>query len=119
MAELTNSQRRALQIVAEHGPIRPARFADLMWPDSPGHMRSYNCGPYGASIGIAMARAAGGYLGRLRVRGWVREEWHHAPWGGIEDDGWVLTKEGRQALEEDRGLPTEEEATDGSVQGGD
>ena len=95
---LTEPQRRALKIVAEHGPIRPAKFALLMWPDSPGHQRSYKCGPWGASIGIAMARTGGAYLGKLRRRGWVCDAWHETSWG-YQPEGYSLTKEGRAALE--------------------
>ena len=97
MRGLTEPQRRALEIVAEHGPIRPAQFADRMWPDSPGWQRSYKCGPWGASRGIAMARTGGAYLGKLQRRGWIHQPWHEMPWG-YQPEGYSLTEEGQIVL---------------------
>ena len=69
---ITEKQKKALNILWEEGRMRPKRFAELMWPDSPYWNKCYNCGPYGASFGIKMFTAAGGYLGRLKKKGWVR-----------------------------------------------
>ena len=97
MRGLTEPQRRALEIVAEHGPIRPRKFALLMWPDSPGWQQSYKCGPWGASRGIAMARTGGAYLGKLQRRGWIHQPWHEMPWG-YQPEGYSLTEEGQIVL---------------------
>jgi len=89
---LTQPQRRALEIIRDHGRITPGRFADLMWPDSPGHNRIHKCGPNGASKGVMMAMAGGGYLGKLWKRGLIRPVW---------DDyirEWAISPEGLRAL---------------------
>lgn len=69
MRPLTDSQARALSILAESGPIRPAAFAKAMWPDSPAWRRTAKCGPNGSHYGGGMYQAAGGFLGKLRRDG--------------------------------------------------
>ena len=74
---ITDTCARALQILADcdHQGIWPSRFADKMWPDSPGHRRSHKCGPYGSSPGAMMPMVAGGYLGKLNRRGFTTQTW--------------------------------------------
>ena len=96
---LTASQRRALEIVRDHGPIKPREFSEKMWPESPGHQRYSKCGPSGVTRGGGMNLAAGGYLGRLRKRGWVKSEYAFWVHSYYRDLGYVLTDEGREALE--------------------
>lgn len=88
---LTAAQRRGLSILRDHGPLMPKDFAEKMWPDSEGWQRQARCG-YGVHPGGGMYTAAGGYLGKLRGRGWVRRslEWHV--------NKYVITKEGLKAL---------------------
>lgn len=64
--QLTAARRRALEIIRDHGPIGPGVFAVYMWPDSPCWKKVYKCGNQASSRGIAMAYAAGGFLGKLR-----------------------------------------------------
>ncbi len=63
---------RALRLIQDNpGRIPNARrFAQLMWPDSPCWHVRYNVG-HGSSPGAAMARSAGGYLGKLDLKGLV------------------------------------------------
>jgi len=63
--KLTEAQKKACQILRDHGPIRPREFAQKMWPDSPAWRHSCRCGPNGAHRGGGMYLAGGGYLGRL------------------------------------------------------
>lgn len=96
---LTAPRRRALEILERRVEgLTPAFFAAEMWPDSKCWKRSYKCGPKGASRGIAMATAAGGFLGKLGRLGLVQTKLvfgHHQMH--------VITSEGRKALEHDRG----------------
>lgn len=69
---LTDAQRHALELIRQHPGIRPARFAELMWPDSDGHRRYHKCGPNGVCRGGMMAVTAGGFLGKLRRLGYIR-----------------------------------------------
>jgi hypothetical protein len=85
------SQARALAMLAEHGPLRPADFARYMWPDNPNWRRPGKCGAYGSSKGLGMRLAGGGYLGRLCKAGLVR-------YTQYPREGWVLTASGEQLL---------------------
>lgn len=73
---MTDSEARALDILAAHGPMMPREFAKAMWPDSRFWQVSYNCGPNGSHRGGAMYRSGGAYLGRLRRKGWVENSRH-------------------------------------------
>jgi len=87
---MTNPEKKALTILSEYEEgLYPKRFAELMWPDSPCWTKSYNCGPNGASLGIAMYTAAGGYLGRLSKKGTVRRRY---------DWSYTITKAGLDLL---------------------
>ena len=90
---LTEPQRRALEIIRDEPGLRPARFAEKMWPDSPGWRTRRKCGGYGVHQGGGMYVAAGQYLGKLRGRGLI-ETWSR---DGTSEAR--LTRAGHQALE--------------------
>lgn len=100
MTKLTQPQKRALRILRDHGPLRPREFAGLMWPDSPGWNRLHNCGPYGAAYGTMMPMCGGGYLAKLKYRGWVEESWRRSWDGQIRSKGYILTPKGRELAKE-------------------
>lgn len=89
---LTPGFRRALEILRDHGPIQPSRFAKFMWPDS--EKWSNHVGR-GSHQGGGMYLAGGWLLGKLQSRGWAKRsdrEFH-----GVN---YHLTGEGRAALRE-------------------
>jgi hypothetical protein len=96
---LTKPQYRALRIIALEGPIRPSRFALNMWPDSPAWKRSYKCGPSGATRGRGIVLSGGSYLGKLRIRGWIRRDFIFYGHKHYFDRGYVLTPVGRDIYE--------------------
>ena len=98
---LTDPQYNALHIVALNGPIRPSRFADKMWPDSPAHQISYKCGAWGSTRGRGLVLSAGSYLAKLRKRGWVKEQYYFFGDKDYRNQGNVLTKEGEQVYKEE------------------
>ena len=64
---------KALTILRGHPPLLALEFASLMWPNSPGWLRTKNIGNRNTSVrGLGMARAASGMLGRLKRQGLVR-----------------------------------------------
>jgi hypothetical protein len=71
---LTEPQRRALQILTNHGAMTPARFASYMWPDT-----------------ATLRRSAGAYLAKLNQRGWVLLD--------LDTNKSSITPAGRAALE--------------------
>lgn len=91
---------RALAIIGEAGSqgIRAREFARRMWPDSPGWQRPAKCGPKGSHRGGGMCLAGGGYLGKLAKAG-LAVRLYHSKW----HYGYVLTLEGKQALEAPNG----------------
>jgi hypothetical protein len=91
---LTPTQRRALEILRDHAPLSPSVFAKWMWPDAEAWSHHTKCG-HGTSHGGGMNLAGGGYLGKLRKRGWA-ERWYE---GFIsKPPGWYLSDEGKAAL---------------------
>ncbi len=82
------SIKEALVIIRDNQIHRPKEFALLMWPNSEGWQRVHNVG-HGASRGAAMAKAAGGYLGKLRTKELIRE-----PWFDDYDSYYQLTDKG-------------------------
>lgn len=90
MKPLTPSRRRALEILRDHGPIRPREFARVMWPDSPGWNFPAKSGPRGTHRGGGMYLAAGGLLGKLRREGLSSRD---------TLIGHTLSPTGREALE--------------------
>lgn len=89
---ITPLTRRALAIIAEHAPIRPGSFGDLMWPESPARTRSYNCGPNGATRGLGLDLSAGSYLAKLRRAGLIQRLSYHL--------GYELTSFGRSIVQQ-------------------
>lgn len=73
---MTESQRRALEIVRDNPGIRPGDFAKKMWPDK-------KTGPQGG----------GRYLGKLAKQGWLgyKDNW------GVRE-GYFLLRAGKDAL---------------------
>jgi hypothetical protein len=88
--------KRALAIIQANEIVLPSQLAPLLWPDSPKWKRVYKCGPYGASQGIAMNRAAGALLGRLRQAGLIEGPSY---WPGHYVRPASLTASGRALLE--------------------
>lgn len=86
-----------MEILRDFPGITPRSFGKLMWPDNPNWNAHTKCGPSGTSHGGGMNLAAGGFLGRLRRDGLT--EVHHDRWGISSHR---MTKEGRQALEEEQ-----------------
>ena len=84
---ITETTRRALEIIRSHRITAPRQFARFMWPDNPGWSRTTRAGVRGGG----MALAGGGYLGKLRKRGLIT--------GGYNDIPIALTEKGRVALE--------------------
>jgi hypothetical protein len=76
--KLTEPQRRALQILINHGAMTLAEFARYMWPDS-----------------ATLRRSAGPYLANLNQRGWVLLD--------LDTNESRITPAGRAALEGNRG----------------
>ncbi len=93
---MTDSQRRGLEVLRDHGPLTPSQFAKRMWPDSPAWVRSGKCGAYGSHAGVAMPSAGGAMIARLRRLGWAT--WAPKTLGHYARH--ELTEAGRRALEE-------------------
>ncbi len=94
---MTQTQK-ALAIIRDHEIELPSQFADLMWPNSPARHVSYKCGPYGSSRGIALNRAAGAFLGRLRKQGLIVDipSRHHRPLIVLTGEGYTVLKRGEE-----------------------
>lgn len=71
---LTDTERKALQIVRDHPGISASYFAELMWPDSHMHSKVSNQG-HGATRGKAAWLCGGSYLGKLRKKEWVTPDY--------------------------------------------
>ena len=102
--KMTEAQKRALEIIRDNQPTMYAwRFSKLMWPDSDGHKRHYQCGPKGSTIGLGMAMAAGGYLGRLVKLGLVKRYYNYDSFRNKMgyQAFYILTKEGEEALKQE------------------
>lgn len=67
---MTDSQKKALEILRDHGPMTAGWFAERMWPDSPNWGKHFNSGS-GCVVGKGMRLCGGSYLGRLRKIGLV------------------------------------------------
>jgi hypothetical protein len=82
---------RALRIVERHGPVRPADFAVLMWPDSPAHARLVRLARHRTPTrGAGLHLAAAGHLAKLQRRGYVFRRQYEA--------GYRLAGAGRTVL---------------------
>lgn len=101
---LTETQARALSIIKNDEPRRPAEFARLMWPDAEAWVRPAKCGQYGVSRGGGMRMAGGAYLAKLRKAGLIT-----SPPSG-SGYRYMLTPDGQRLLAE-RLAPASIEAT--------
>ncbi len=95
---LSAQRRRAITILAEHGPLLPNAFARRMWPAAPGWHHHTRCGRTGVSPGGGMVFAAGGYLGRLCQQGWIERTYRRDSTDALKYIGYGLTPAGRAAL---------------------
>ena len=71
---------RAVEIVRRHGPLTPASFAQLAWPDSPSWAHSYKAGPRSSVNGMAVVKAAGTWLANLYRAGKLHRTQHGRGW---------------------------------------
>lgn len=94
---LSESEIKALWILKNTDfskPMRVAKFAELLWPESAMHRRVSNQGN-GATTGKAAWLCGGSYLGKLRKKKLVSNHtWSDSYYG------YYITKEGKQALAE-------------------
>ncbi len=95
---LSARSRRALTILAEHGPLLPNAFARRMWPAAPGWRHHTRCGRNGVSPGGGMVLAAGGYLGRLCQQGWIERTDRRDHTDALTYVEYGVTPAGRAAL---------------------
>jgi len=87
-AGLTETQKRALEII-NRGYITHARqFGEFLWPDHPRWMTPGKCGPNGVAKGVGMQLLSGGYLGKLKQKKLIAQG----------SNGYYLTATGREAL---------------------
>ena len=92
---MTQTQLEALRILRDYGPLRPTDFARHLWGDDhPGWNRRGKAGPHGATHGVGLKLAAGGYVGKLYQKGWVE------PVVGTVEVQYKLSREGRRVLKE-------------------
>lgn len=97
MAALTPAQRKGLEILKEHGPLRPREFAKLMWPDSP----AWNRRTKGRRTGT-IAGAVGGTMPMLGAK--LLRRLQDLACAADYDNDWRITERGRQRLNELAGL---------------
>lgn len=89
---ITENVLRALEILEKKGPLTAKWFAEEFWPDHPGWKRVSNIG-HGATRGVGMWFAGGGYLGKLRKAGLVTDGEHYTY--RITSKGQRILKEGQ------------------------
>jgi len=65
------STEKALRIIRDNEVCSPRRFAELMWPDSPGWKQHHKCGNYSSVAGGMMPMVGGAFLGKLRKQGLI------------------------------------------------
>jgi len=95
---LTPGVAKALRILIDHPQgMKPRRFADLMWPDSPCHNRSYPCGAYGSTKGSGLRQSAGSFLGKLRKMKLAAPSMRGAVFNS-DYNNYIITTEGKLAL---------------------
>ena len=90
---------RALRIVRDNGPLRPARFAELMWPNSPAWKIHYNCGPYGSTTGRGLVMSAGSFLWKMERLGLTALVHRQLAWDEWNYN-WFITQKARDLLKE-------------------
>lgn len=100
MRRTTPTVRKALEFLAKatdtSGYTTAGELAWYMWPDSPAWNKSKNVGNRGTGArGAAMFRPAQGLLGKLKKAGLaeIHRDSHHVTF-------WMITEEGRKALQE-------------------
>lgn len=92
---MTPRQREALEIIRDHGPLSAKSFADFFWPGR--HWMPMNCGR-GVSRTRTKSMCAGGYLGRLRAKGWISQD---AGYDSRFSFDHKITEKGLEALKDD------------------
>lgn len=93
MADLTDSQRKALAFVVQEGNVTPAQLARLMWPDSPAwHRRTKGrrTGTIAGAVGGTMPMLGAKVLWALLDKGYVMN---------LEHNIWEPTIKGKAVLE--------------------
>ena len=88
---------QALRIIRDNEPLRPTRFAELMWPDSRYWRVHYKCGPKGSTTGRGLVMSAGSYLGKMQRLGLTIRSSRKRPWGDWTYE-WFITEKGRDLL---------------------
>ena len=83
---VTETTKRALEIIRDHHITMPHQFARFMWPDNPAWSRTTKAGVRGGGMNLA----GGGYLGKLRKWGLIT--------GGFNGMVAHLTSEGWRAI---------------------
>jgi hypothetical protein len=90
---VTQAEKRALQVLYDHAPLRTTEFGKRMWPDKPMGWTKES-GYYG----VGHSLSSGAFLGRLRKKGWIDREWAQDPsTHRFTFIGYGLTEEGRLA----------------------
>ena len=69
---MTSRQLQALEIIRSNPGITAKQFAHFFWPDHDGQYKHSNNGSNGSTLGKTMWLMGGGYLGKLRNKGLVR-----------------------------------------------
>lgn len=92
---LTQSNRRALEILRDVKEMYPRQFSKAMWPDSPCWKHHTKAGPGGVMLAGGMNLAAGGYLAKLLRRGLVSLRY-----SSVHQPFYSISTKGRKALEE-------------------
>jgi hypothetical protein len=72
-AKLTTAQRRALEVLRDHGPLTPSGLANHLWPNS--CQRMSNVGGYGAAAGVGANLKAGQFLSHLNKLLYTEQEY--------------------------------------------
>jgi hypothetical protein len=93
---------QALRIVRDNEPLKPTRFAELMWPESPAWKIHYNCGPYGSTTGRGLVMSAGSFLWKMERLGLTNRIHRRLAWDHWNYD-WFITGKGRDLLKEIEG----------------
>lgn len=90
---MTHIMWRALELVADKGPIRCSHLGDLLWPKG---RRAAGCScPY--------ARPAGAVAARLAKLGLIERSFTRRPDGEWDMQDWKITEAGLTALESPKG----------------
>lgn len=99
MKAITAERARALEIIKEKGPIKPAAFAMIYFKDHPGHNNEVDSGYGHKRKGGGMNICAGGFLAKIENACLLERVT-----SGGEFVGFVLSPDGRRALRSFRKL---------------